>query len=229
MEKMNLLLIEDDLDLRKIIKDYLSKEGYHVLCASDGAEGIQLAMMEQPTLILLDLMLPKVDGFEVCRQIRTKSLAPIIIISAKNSDMDKMLSLGIGADDYLTKPFSIMELGARVKSQIRRYTSFSTPVTETKKIYRFGEVEINPSAFQVKIGEQKIELTTKEFHLLEFFAKHPSQVFTKEQLLEQVWGNSEFIDLNTITVYVGRIREKMTAAGACYIKTVWGAGYKWEM
>lgn len=229
MEQENILIIEDDADLSKILYDFLSKEGFTVLQARDGEAGIELAKKQKPVLILLDLMLPKVDGFEVCRSIRSHSVAPIIILSAKDSDMDKMLSLGIGADDYMTKPFSLLELVARIRSHIRRFTSFSTPQVEEKSSKVFGEIEIDSLAYKVKIHNQEIELTTREFKLLDFLASHPAQVFTKEQLLDRVWGSNEYIDMNTITVYIGRIREKMMAAGACYIKTVWGAGYKWEM
>lgn len=229
MEREKILLIEDDKDLGKILYDFLSKEGYDVIQARDGAEGIELASRQKPVLVLLDLMLPKVDGFEVCRVIRSHSVAPIMILSAKTSDMDKMLSLGIGADDYLTKPFSLLELAARMRSHIRRYTSFSQPQAEEQNLKVFGEVEIDSLAYKVKVCGKQIELTAREFKLLDFLAAHPSQVFSKEQLLDRVWGSNEYIDINTITVYIGRIREKMVAAGACYIKTVWGAGYKWEM
>lgn len=225
-----ILLVEDDSELRGIVSKYLIKEGYEVVTASDGEEGVRLAGEENPVLILLDLMLPKVDGFEVCRQIRNHSVAPIMILSAKNSDTDKMLSLGLGADDYLEKPFSLLELGARVKSHIRRYTSFSKPVVEeTSKKKVMGEVTLDPDAYRVWVREKEITLTTREFQLLDFLMSNPSKVFSKEQLLDAVWGYNEFVDNNTITVYVGRLREKMTKAGACYIKTVWGAGYKWEM
>lgn len=230
MANERILVIEDDSELRGIISNYLSREGYEVLTASDGQEGVRLAKETEPTLILLDIMLPKVDGFEVCRMVRTHSVAPIMIISAKNSDTDKMLSLGIGADDYLEKPFSLLELNARVKSHIRRYTSFSQPKSQMetdKKV--MGEVTIDSAAYRVWVCGKEIELTTREFQLLAFFMDHPAHVFSKEQLLDAVWGYNEFVDNNTITVYVGRIREKMTQAGACYIKTVWGAGYKWEM
>lgn len=225
-----ILLVEDDSELRGIVSKYLIKEGYEIVTASDGEEGVRLAGEENPVLILLDLMLPKVDGFEVCRQIRNHSVAPIMILSAKNSDTDKMLSLGLGADDYLEKPFSLLELGARVKSHIRRYTSFSKPVVEeTSKKKVMGEVALDPDAYRVWVCEKEITLTTREFQLLDFLMSNPSKVFSKEQLLDAVWGYNEFVDSNTITVYVGRLREKMTKAGACYIKTVWGAGYKWEM
>ena len=223
-----ILLIEDDTDLRQIICNYLTKVGYEVKQAINGEEGIDLASRYQPTLILLDLMLPKVDGFEVCRHIRSYSTAPIMILSAKNSDMDKMLSLGIGADDYLTKPFSMLELEARMKSHIRRYTAFSKP-QDTSHIKAMGEVVIDSLAYTLQVCGKNVELTSREFRLLDFLVSHPSQVFTKEQLLDRVWGYADYVDVNTITVYIGRIREKMTAAGACYIKTVWGAGYKWEI
>ena len=222
-----ILLIEDDKELQEIISGFLKKEGYQVIQAFDGEEGIKLAK-ENPTLILLDLMLPKADGFEVCREVRTKSVAPIMIISAKNSEMDKMLSLGIGADDYIEKPFSMLELLARIKSHIRRYTSFSKPLEDNNRIV-VGEVEIDTLSYRVWVCGNEIELTTREFQLLHYLASNPSRVFSKEQLLDAVWGCTEYIDENTITVYVGRIREKMVRAGACYIKTVWGAGYKWEI
>lgn len=223
-----ILLIEDDKELQEIISGFLKTEGYAVIQAFDGEEGIRLAKESNPTLILLDLMLNKADGFEVCRAVRTESVVPIMIISAKNSDMDKMLSLGIGADDYLEKPFSMMELLARVRSHIRRYTSFSKPKEADSRLV-MGEVEIDALSYRVWVCGNEITLTTREFQLLHYLASHPSRVFSKTQLLDAVWGCEEYIDENTITVYVGRIREKMTRAGVCYIRTVWGAGYKWEM
>lgn len=228
MAREKILLIEDDRELQEIMSGFLKKEGYEVVQAYDGEEGICLAKEAEPTLVLLDLMLPGADGFEVCRMIRTKSVVPIMVISAKNSDMDKMLSLGIGADDYMEKPFSMQEMLARVKSHIRRYTSFSKPKEEESCIV-MGEVEIEPLSYKVRVCGRNIELTSREFELLNFMASHPGRVFSKEQLLDAVWGCTEYIDENTITVYIGRIREKMVRAGVCYIKTVWGAGYKWEM
>jgi DNA-binding response OmpR family regulator len=236
--KEKILLIEDDTDLSGIIKAFLVKEGYEVKCAFHGLEGIDLAMTFKPTLILLDIMLPHVDGIEVCHNIRTHSHAPIIIISAKNSEMDKLLSLGIGADDYLTKPFSLIEMGARVKSHIRRYTSFHQELytqhhtqhhIQDEGIRVYGDISINAKSYKVTVKENDIELTSKEFKLLDFLSSHPSQVFSKEQLMDQVWGYTDYVDQNTITVYIGRVREKLTKGGACYIKTIWGVGYKWEM
>jgi DNA-binding response OmpR family regulator len=177
-------------------------------------------------------MLPQVDGIEVCRNIRLHSHAPIIIISAKNSDYDKILSLGVGADDYLTKPFSLIEMTARVKSHLRRFTSFSgdqsglSATSAAKRIY--GRVSIDPRSFTVTIADKAISFTSKEFKLLDYLSLHPSVVFSKEQLIDNVWGYSEFIDGNTIAVYIGRIREKLAKEGVDYIRTVWGVGYKWE-
>ncbi|MDO5558505.1 MAG: response regulator transcription factor [Oscillospiraceae bacterium] len=228
MSNEKILVIEDDNDLSDIICNFLTKENYSIKKAFDGETGITLAKDFTPQLILLDIMLPKVDGMEVCRQIRLSSTAPIIIISAKSSDMDKLLLLGIGADDYLTKPFSLVELGARVRSHLRRYTSFSTPcVNQTTRV--FGEITIDSVYHKVTVCGKNVELTSKEFKLLDYLCDHPSQVFSKEQLIDNVWGYTEYIDINTITVYIGRLREKLSANGACYIKTVWGVGYKWEM
>lgn len=230
MIKEKLLLVEDDTDLSRIIKAFLEKEGYEVKCAYNGQEGIDLARSFKPTLILLDIMLPNVDGIEVCHNIRTHSHAPIIIISAKNSEMDKLLSLGIGADDYLTKPFSLIEMGARVKSHIRRYTSFHQEAhVQEQEIHVYGDITIDARSYRVTVKGNEIELTSKEFKLLYYLFTHPSQVFSKEQLMDQVWGYTDYVDQNTITVYIGRVREKLTKGGACYIKTIWGVGYKWEM
>lgn len=229
MANEKILLIEDDYDLSGIIYDFLTKEGFEVKKAFHGEEGIQMVNSFGPALILLDIMLPKVDGIEVCRMIRMNSMAPVIVISAKNSDMDKLLLLGIGADDYLTKPFSLLELGARVKSHIRRYISFSKSEIQTTGTKTFGNITIDSLSYRVTVDGKEIELTSKEFRLLDYLSSHPSQVFSKEQLIDNVWGYTEYIDLNTITVYIGRLREKLTKAGACYIKTVWGVGYKWEI
>lgn len=229
MANERILLIEDDFDLSNVIRDFLVKDGFEVKRAFQGEEGIQLSKEFVPHLILLDIMLPKVDGIEVCRNIRTYSTAPIIILSAKNTDVDKLILLGIGADDYLTKPFSLIELGARVKSHIRRYKSFSNPVSSESNDKIFGDLLINSLGYKVAVKGKDVELTSKEFKLLDYLSSHPSQVFTKEQLIDNVWGYSDYIDLNTITVYIGRLREKLSKEGACYIKTVWGVGYKWEM
>lgn len=232
MANEKILVIEDDKDLNEIICGYLTKENYIVKKAFDGNTGIQMAKDFSPELILLDIMLPKTDGAEVCRVIRTFSNVPIMIISAKGEDMDKLLLLGLGADDYLIKPFSLVELGARVRSHLRRFTTLGGAVnsnvsTDNKRV--MGEVMIDPVCHSVTVCGHNVELTSKEFKLLDFLSQHPSQVFSKEQLIDNVWGYTEYIDLNTITVYVGRLREKLSAYGPCYIKTIWGVGYKWEI
>lgn len=231
MANEKILVIEDDADILKIVCSYLEKDNYTVKKASDGEEGIRLAEEFTPELVLLDIMLPKVDGMEVCRRIRMFSNAPIMIISAKSEDMDKLLLLGLGADDYLTKPFSLIELGARVRSHLRRFTLLGSAADnrQANTARCCGDVMIDPTYHKVTVCGKAVELTAKEFKLLDYLSQHPSQVFSKEQLINNVWGYSEYIDLNTITVYVGRLREKLSAAGVCYIKTVWGVGYKWEM
>jgi len=228
-EKEKVLVIEDDFDLSGVICDFLRNDGFVTEQAFDGKNAILLAKEFSPRLIILDIMLPKADGIEVCKRIREYSHAPIIIISAKKSDSDKLLTLGIGADDYMTKPFSMVELLARVKSHIRRYVSFTSQLmSETEEVRMFQNMEIRPAAMTVMVHEKEVNLTSKEYKVLDFLSAHPSQVFSKEQIMDAVWGYNEFVDDNTVAVYIGRLREKMTKAGACYIKTVWGMGYKWE-
>lgn len=234
MAEAKILIVEDDTDLRHVMKGYLKKEGYVVFEAVNGAEGMELAKKEAPDLIILDIMMPKADGIEVCRDIRTYSEAPIITISAKSSDYDKIMSLGTGADDYMTKPFSMVELVARVRSHLRRFTSFQGKKTEnnmpTKQSERreFGRLVIEPRSYRVRIDGEEVKMTSKEFQLLDILSAHPGIVFTKSQLMDEVWGESEYIDENTIAVYVARIREKLVKKEIDMIKTVWGVGYKWD-
>lgn len=230
MANEKVLIVEDDLDLAGIISDYLKKEGFAVRRAGDGEEALTLARSFHPALIILDIMLPKLDGIEVCRQIRQTSFAPIIVVSAKTSDLDKLVSLGVGADDYLTKPFSLVELVARAKSHIRRYTAFrAQPAASTEATVTCGRLVVDPAAFTASVDGTVLPLTAKEFRLLEYFCTHPSQVFSREQLLVAIWGTAEYIDDNTVVVTVGRLREKLARVQAQYIKTVWGVGYKWEI
>ena len=229
MNDIKILIVEDDKDLSGIMHDYLCNEGYDITQVYSGKEAIEVAKELSPTLIILDIMLPGADGIEVCRNIRTYSHCPIIVISAKSSDSDKLLSLGMGADDYLTKPFSLPELVGRVKSHIRRFTSFSKDNTVKQDSTRtFGNLSIDPIGYKVTVKDKEISLTAKEFKLLDFLSAHPLQVFSKEQLIENIWGDYEFVDRNTIAVYIGRLREKLLKENISYIKTVWGVGYKWE-
>ncbi len=229
MSEGTILVIEDDIELSNVMNVFLSSEGFHVVQAFSGREGLEALEKESPLLVILDIMLPGMDGITICRRIREGNNIPIIIISAKNTDTDKVLALGVGADDYLTKPFSQVELVARVKSHIRRVTVLSgsgQSKTSAKKV--FGPLVIDAASYEVTVNEKPIELSPKEFQLLDFLSDHPSQVFSKHQILDQLWGSSEYVDDNTIAVYIGRVREKLAKEKIQYIKTVWGVGYKWE-
>lgn len=225
MEKI--LIIEDDMDLANLIKDYLSIDGFIGVIASDGQVGIDMANKDKFSLIILDIMLPEVDGITVCRKIRELSHIPIIMLSAKSGEMDKILSLGVGADDYVTKPFSPMELLARIKAHLRRQT-FVSKKTLDEEVMVYGDLKIYSKNYKVLLNEKEVTLTTREFQILDFLTKNSGQVFSKEKLYEGVWGYSEFMDENTIAVYVKRLREKLGDIGKQSIKTVWGVGYKWE-
>ncbi|WLR49816.1 response regulator transcription factor [Bacillus tianshenii] len=229
MNREIILIVEDELELAELLRDYLEIEGYQVVLAADGEEGLRRFEEEQPTLVLLDIMLPKMDGVEVCRAIRNSSNIPIIMMSAKKSDTDKIIGLGIGADDYVTKPFSPSEVVARVKAQFRRFHHFSNP-KETAKLLRFGELTIDEKGYNVFVEGKQVDLSAKEFQLLYFLATHEGQVFSKEQLFDRVWGYERYGDINTITVYIRKIREKIetTPSKPTFIKTVWGIGYKFE-
>ena len=228
MSKETILIIEDDIDLSNIMKDFLNNEEYTIKQAFDGIEGLEMNKSLNPSIVILDIMLPKCDGIEVCKRIRDNSNIPIIIISAKKSDYDKVLALGVGADDYLTKPFSQIELVARVKSHLRRFTQFVPKEDNSVSVKKFKNIEINSLSYEVKIDNKLVEFSPKEFQLLDFLTSNVGQVFSKEQLIDNIWGYSEFIDLNTIAVYIGRLREKLQKHNVNNIKTVWGVGYKWE-
>jgi len=228
MVNEKILIIEDDIDLSNVMSDFLSNDGYQIKQAFSGTKGLEMLPKLDVDLIILDIMLPGIDGIEVCKKIREDRFVPIIIISAKKSDYDKVLALGVGADDYLTKPFSQIELVARVKSHLRRATDF-LPAKSAKSANKiFGQLSINSASYEVTVDGKRIDFSPKEFQLLDFLSDNPSQVFTKEQLINQVWGYTEFIDENTIAVYIGRIREKLARERVEYIKTVWGVGYRWE-
>jgi DNA-binding response OmpR family regulator len=226
MEKQTVLIIEDEKELAEILGDYLEVEGYGVKIAFDGDAGLNYFNEIHPNLVLLDIMLPKLDGMSVCKRIRETSETPIIMLSAKSGEMDKVISLGIGADDYVTKPFSPLELVARVKAHLRRYEKINLNTKSTRNELKIGKLTFYKESYVVLVNEDEIELTTKEFEVLYFFASHPNQVFSKEQLYENIWGMNEFGDISSVAVYVKRIREKLNIYNIDYIKTVWGAGYK---
>jgi two-component system, OmpR family, response regulator VicR len=222
-----ILIVEDEVELGELVRDYLTVEGYQVILADNGEEGMQLFHQEHPILVVLDIMLPNIDGTEVCRRIRQESTIPILMMSAKQRDTDKIISLGIGADDYITKPFSPGELVARIKAHIRRYKHFSGK-KQDNGIVSYGDLKLDKNRFEVYVKEKKVDLTAKEFQLLYILVSNKGQVYTKEQLYEQVWGYSHIGDLNTVTVYIRKIREKIEndSSRPEYIQTVWGIGYR---
>jgi DNA-binding response OmpR family regulator len=227
MDTRRILIVEDDEDLGNLICDYLSIEGFKGILAKDGALGLKLILEEPFDLIVLDIMLPTMDGIQICRKAREKSHVPIIMLSAKSGEMDKILSLGVGADDYVTKPFSPMELIARIKAHLRRQ-DFSEVKKLDEECTTYGALKIYPKSYKLMIKDIEIPLTTKEFQLVGFLIKNEKIVFTKDQLCNEVWGYNEFMDGNTIAVYIKRLREKLGDIGKDAIKTVWGVGYKWE-
>lgn len=228
-----ILIIEDEQDIARIIRDYINKNGYDATITTNGQEALGLINLLQPDFIILDIMLPDVDGIDLCRQIRENNNVPILILSARGSDTDKVLGLGFGADDYMTKPFSLSELLARIKSNLRRVESMIGPKlkqNEHEDIVNFGELSIDKKGYKVTKNGIEISLSAKELELLFFLSKHRNQVFSKSQLLDAVWGYTTYGDESTITVYVRRIREKLEVdpSNPKYIKTVWGIGYKFS-
>ena len=223
------LVVDDERVVTEVVERYLHLEGYDVALASDGVEALRLAEEWAPDLVVLDIMLPGMDGLEVCREIRKESLVPVIMLTARGEEADRVVGLELGADDYVAKPFSPRELVARVKSVLRRASS--TPAPAVGGTLRFDRLTINPQTRAVKLNETAAHLTGKEFDLLFFLASHPGQVFTREQLMDQVWDYSYAGDSSTVTVHIRRLREKVESdpVKPRFIKTVWGVGYKFEV
>lgn len=227
MEK-KILVVDDEKPIADILQFNLKKEGYEVICAYDGNEALRLVDEIQPDLILLDIMLPQRDGMEVCREVRKKYEIPIIMLTAKDSEIDKVLGLELGADDYVTKPFSTREIIARVKANLRRQQSVATPDSEEEpKEIAIGTLVIHPDAYVVSKRGETIELTHREFELLHYLAKHIGQVMTREHLLQTVWGYDYFGDVRTVDVTVRRLREKIedNPSHPGWIVTRRGVGY----
>lgn len=219
------LVVDDEKSISDILKFNLQKEGYEVNVAFDGEEAIHKVYQTEPDLILLDIMLPKMDGFQVCKKIRENFNTPILMLTAKEEEVDKVLGLELGADDYITKPFSMRELLARVKANIRRIAVM--PSNDRGNIINSGELSIDLNKYEVKKGTQIIELTLREFELLKYLATQEEQVFTREQLLEEVWGYEYYGDIRTVDVTVRRLREKIEdhSSNPKYILTKRGVGY----
>jgi len=225
---MKILVIDDDKNIAELISLYLKKEGYETREAYAGRQALREFAAFVPQLVLLDLMLPEMDGYQICREIRAKSAVPIIFLTAKSDTFDKVLGLELGADDYIVKPFDPKELVARVKAVLRRYESKPAESANEQKV-EYPNLEINALTYTVKYHGKELELPPKEFELLQFLAQHPNQVFTREKLLDRIWGYEFMGDTRTVDVHIKRIREKFDLDDEEWsVKTVWGVGYKFE-
>lgn len=224
--KTKVLVVDDDVNICELIRLYLEKEGCEVLMAHNGKSGLEVFVDSAPSIVILDIMLPVMDGWQVCREIRKISNIPIIMLTAKGETFDKVLGLELGADDYIVKPFEPKELVARVKAVLRRYERNGFDVMEVV----FPNLVINKSTYVVKLNGKEIDLPPKELELLYFLASNPNKVFTREQLLENVWGYDFYGDSRTVDVHIKRLREKLDQPGQVWqFKTVWGVGYKFEV
>ncbi|MGL6201022.1 MAG: response regulator transcription factor [Lachnospiraceae bacterium] len=227
MEK--LLLIEDDIEICEMVKKYLTNEGFELITAHNGETGCKAFQDDAFDLILLDIMMPKLDGFNVIQRIRATSTVPIIILSARDTEFDKVSGLGMGADDYLTKPFSMVELLARIKSNLRRSIQYAHPDDNSiNEELKAGEIVLKPDEFCIIKKGHKIELTAKEFEILRLMMLNPTRVYTKAQIYTRVWGDNYFGDENAVNVQISRLRSKIedNPKNPQYIKTIWGIGYK---
>lgn len=226
-----ILIVEDEIAIADLEKDYLELSGFDVEVANDGLIGYQKAMEEDYNLVILDLMLPGMDGFEICRKLREEKNTPIIMVSAKKDDIDKIRGLGLGADDYMTKPFSPSELVARVKAHLSRYERLIGSAAEVNKVIEIRGLKIDTTARRVWVNGQEKAFTTKEFDLLTFLASHPNHVYTKDELFSEIWDMESIGDIATVTVHIKKIREKieMDTSNPQYIETIWGVGYRFKM
>lgn len=227
-----ILIIEDDVAIAEIERDFLEINGYEVTVMTDGIKGMEEALTNQYSLLLLDLMLPSMDGYEICKKIRDKILIPIIMVTARAEDTDKVRGLGLGADDYVSKPFSPTELVARVKANIAQYERLTSVATmEEGQVLSIGPLKLNPRTRKVYVNGNEIDLKNMEYALLFYLISNPNYVFSKEQLYERIWGMDAFGDLKTVAVHINRLREKIERdpQNPQYIQTVWGAGYRFAI
>ena len=226
-----ILIIEDEEAIADLEKDYLELSGFEVEVANDGVTGLDKALNEDYNLLILDLMLPGVDGFEICRKVRDEKNTPIIMVSAKKDDIDKIRGLGLGADDYMTKPFSPSELVARVKAHLARYERLIGSAVEENKVIEIRGLKIDTTARRVWINGEEKPFTTKEFDLLTFLASHPNHIYTKDELFSEIWDMESIGDIATVTVHIKKIREKIEydTSNPQYIETIWGVGYRFKM
>ncbi len=224
-----ILVADDDLNICELLRLYLEKEGFEVVMAHDGEEAVAKFESEKPSLILLDIMMPKLDGWQVCRQIRQKSDCPIIMLTAKGETFDKVLGLELGADDYVVKPFDTKEIVARIKAVLRRSGPAGTTGGEVKEV-NYDKLSVNMTRYELKVDGKVIDAPPKELELLFHLASNPNRVFTRDQLLDEVWGFEYYGDSRTVDVHIKRLREKLDGVSDQWsLKTVWGVGYKFEV
>ena len=229
--RKKILVVEDEKDIAELERDYLEANGYEVEIALDGKSGLDRALESDFDLVILDVMLPGIDGFEVCRQIRKSKECPVLMVSAKKDEIDKIRGLGLGADDYITKPFSPSELVARVTAHISRYERLTSKGEEpVNYVINIGNLSIDKNARRVFINDEEVSLTNKEFDLLVFLASNPNVVFSKDTIFDKIWGLDAIGETSTVTVHINRIREKIEddSSNPQYIETVWGAGYRFK-
>ena len=226
-----ILIVEDEVAIADLEKDYLELSGFEVEIENNGTSGLARALAEEFDLFILDLMLPGIDGFEICKEIREKKNTPILMVSAKKDDIDKIRGLGLGADDYITKPFSPSELVARVKAHLARYERLIGTNIVEGDIVEIRGIKIDKTARRVWVNGEEKQFTTKEFDLLTFLAENPNHVFTKEELFREIWDMESIGDIATVTVHIKKIREKieMNTAKPQYIETIWGVGYRFKL
>lgn len=223
-----LLIVDDDPNICEMLRVYLENEGYKIKTASDGADGVNYFKIYEPDLVLLDIMMPRKDGWQVCREIREISPKPVIMITAKGDVFDKVLGLELGADDFIVKPFDMKELSARIKAVLRRYNAHSDTVDN--EVIKFDNIEISLQKYELKLRGKPIDIPPKELELLYFLASNCNRVFTRDQLLDKVWGFDYLGDSRTVDVHVKRLREKLEGVSDKWLlKTVWGVGYKFEI
>lgn len=229
MAEIKILVVEDEPSLSEVVSLYLKRAGYQVQIASDGRQAMSILEKQIPDFVILDLMLPEVDGLSITRWLRDCSNVPIIMVTSRREEIDRISGLEMGADDYMVKPFSPQELVSRVRAVLRR-TGREQAGAEPERDLALGTIHISPSTRMVTVRESPIELTAKEFDLLYLLARHPRQVFTRDQLLERGWGGADYIDPGTVTVHIRRLREKIESdpSSPKYLLTVWGVGYKFE-
>lgn len=228
MMDTKILIVDDDPTICDVLKIYFENEGYNVKLANDGAEGVNFFKLYEPDLVLLDIMLPKKDGWQVCREIREISSKPVIMITAKGEVFDKVLGLELGADDFVVKPFDMKELSARVKAVLRRSQAHASQ--DDNEVIKFDNIEISLQKYELKLCGKSVDIPPKEIELLYFLASNYNRVFTRDQLLDKVWGFDYLGDSRTVDVHVKRLREKLEGVSDKWIlKTVWGVGYKFEL